>query len=341
MRFGKIFSGLTAAAALALCHDSFGAGFGGRFFLVDQRTQIPVMKCTMPANWLVGGKTTWTSDMVNPIMWYVWAQRPDRRVKIIVSSPTVIGSPGAIQQVRVLQDPRVMAQMLQETAKKDHFFDELSLTDAKFQPFEISPQLRQTRLRQAQERGIRLTQLVSAELFIRFDGSCGNERRVLYFSLPMLVAESQATAMSRTTTIEILMPMSFSCPQEESETVKQTLTQVVTSLQINPQFTQIVNHIVSRRVEERIKLQNEIRDKQMEVARSQSETQDRVRNMWSEYIRDVDSVSNPNTGEKMFVDNRYNHAWINSSDEIIYQDSSLFNPNQDKNFNHTEWKQLK
>ena len=340
MRFSKIFAVAAAISTFLLCRDSFG---DNRFFLVDQRTQIPVMSCTMPARWLVGGKTTWTSDMANPISWYAWAQRPDRRAKIIVSAPTVIGSSGAIRQVRMLQDPRVLAQMLLETAKRDHFFTDLSLTDARFKDFQISPQLRQTRLRQAQERGIRLTQLVPAELFIRYDGNCGNEKRVLYFSLPMLVAESQATAMSRTTTIELLMPMSFSCPENEAEATKRTLGEIVGSLQINPQFIQIVNHIVSRRVGERIKVQNEIRNKQMEVAKSASETQDRVRNMWSEYIRDVDSVANPNTGEKMFVDNRYDHAWINSSDEIIYQNSGpgSFDPNVDKNFNHTNWKQLK
>ena len=343
MRFGKIFSVLTATAALALCHDSFGAGADGRFFLVEQRTQVPVMCCKMPANWLVGGKTEWTQDMANPINWYVWAQRPDRRAKIIISTPQVIGSSGAIRQVRMLQDPRVMAQMLLETAKRDHFFTELSLTDAKFKPLQLDPQLLRKRRQQAAERGIRLTQLVPAELIIRYDGSCGNERRVLHVSLPMLVAESQATARSRTTTIEILMPMSFSCPEEESEAVKQMVAQIVTSLQMNPQFIQLVNHIVSRRVEERIKVMNHIRNTQMEVAKSQSETQDRVRNMWSEYIRDVDSVSNPNTGEKMFVDNRYDHAWINSNDEIIYQNSGpgSFDPNLDKNFNHTTWKQLK
>ena len=343
MRFGKVLSILTAVSVLALCHDSFGAGKNGRFFLVDQRTQVPVMCCQMPASWLVGGKTNWTSDMANPVNWYVWAQRPDRRAKIIVSTPQVIGSSGAIRQVRMLQDPRVMAQMLLENAKRDHFFDSLSLTDAQFKNFEVTQQLRQTRMRQAQERGIRLTNLVSAELLIRYDGYCGNEKRVLYVSLPMLVAESQATAMSRTTTIELLMPMSFSCPENEADAVKQTLTGIVQSLQMNPQFIQMVNYVVSRRVEERIKVQNEIHAKQMDVAKSGSETQDRVRNMWSEYIRDVDSVSNPNTGEKMFLDNRYDHAWINSNDEIIYQNSGpgAFDPNLDKNLNHTNWKQLR
>ncbi len=338
MRFGKVFSVLTAMVAV-LCQESFARD--GRFFLVEQRTQVPVMCCTMPADWMVGGKTGWTNDMANPVNWYVWAQRPDRRAKIIVSTPTVIGSPGAIRQVRMLQDPRVMAQMMYENAKRDHFFTELSLTNAEFKPLQVDQQLLQKRRQQAAERGIRLTSLVSAELLIRYDGVCGNEKRVLYVSLPMLVAESQATAMSRTTMIELLMPMSFSCPETDAEATRRTLESIVKSLQMNPQYIQMVNYIVSRRVEERIKVMNHIRDTQMEVASSASRTQDRVRDMWSEYIRDVDSVSNPNTGEKMFVDNRYDHAWINSSGEIIYQNSALFNPNEDRNFNRTEWKKLR
>ena len=99
-----------------------------------------------------------------------------------------------------------------------------------------------------------------------------------------------------------------------------------------------------------IRVQNEIRNKQMAAASSASETQDRVRDMWSEYIRDVDTVSNPNTGEKMFVDNRYDHAWINSDNEIIYHNNgfntpnastSSFDPNSNALFNQTNWRKLK
>ena len=338
MRSMKPFAVAAAIFTFLLCHDSFG---DNRFFLVDQRTQIPIMCCQMPSGWLAGGKSSWSFDATNPVSWYVWTMRPDGRAKIFISAQTVLASSGAISQVRALQDPRVMAQMMLETAKRDHNFTELALTEAKFNPYPVDQALRDSRLRQAAERGIRLTQLIFAELFIRYDGRCGNEPRVLYISLPMLIAESQATAMSRTTAIEILMPMSFSAPEAEVEAVKETLTGIARSVKMNPQYIQTVNYIVSRRVEERIKVQNHIRNQQMEVARSTSETQDKVRNMWSEYIRDVDSVSNPNTGEKMFVDNRYKHAWINGNDEIIYQDSSLFNPNQDQNFNRTEWKQLK
>ena len=342
MRFGKVFSLAAAILALSLCHEASAAG-DGRFFLIDQRTQTPVMCCTMPQNWLIGGKTTWSTDMANPVHWYVWAMRPDRRVKIIISSQTVLGSPGAIPQVRMLQDPRVLAQMMLETVKKDHGFTEIAITDAKFLPFQITQQLREARLRQAAERGIRLTNLIPAELVIRYDGKCGSEPRVAFVSLPMLVSESQASAMSRTTTIELLTPSSYSAPEAESESVKSTLAEIIKSLQMNRQFIQIINHIVSRRVEERIRVQNEIRDQQFELARSTSATQDRVRDMWSEYIRGVDSVSNPNTGEQMFLDRRYDHAWIDNNGEVIYQNSGpgSFDPNTDQSFNRTQWRQLK
>ena len=36
-------------------------------------------------------------------------------------------------------------------------------------------------------------------------------------------------------------------------------------------------------------------------------------------------------------------AWVNSENEVIYHDagSLTFDPNIDRNFNHTNWKQLK
>ena len=305
MSFGRFCFTFALTAALLACNSGCGKRGGGkrgggkrgligkvfggksdkwdgRFFLVDQRLQFPVMCCTMPADWVSGGKTTWSNDMANPVSWYAWSLRPDQRAKIIVSSQTVLGSSGAIRQVRMLQDPRVIPQALLEALKRDHGFTELSLTDAKFITHpEVEPKLREKRLQQAAERGIRLTQLISAELVARYDGRCGDDKRVLFLSLPMLVAESQATAMSRTTVIEIMMPMSYSCPEGDSEKVKKTLTDVAVSVKLNPKYIEVVNYIVSRRVEERIKVQNQIRNEQFELARSTSETQDRVRNMWS------------------------------------------------------------
>ena len=61
---------------------------------------------------------------------------------------------------------------------------------------------------------------------------------------------------------------------------------------------------------------------------------------WDEYIKDVDLVQNPNGGD-MYIDNRYDHAWINSDNEIMYMDSGSFNPNENAAFNHREWKRVR
>jgi hypothetical protein len=52
----------------------------------------------------------------------------------------------------------------------------------------------------------------------------------------------------------------------------------------------------------------------------------------------------------MFIDSHYDHAWINSDNEIIYHNSGFntpnastatFDPNSNALFNQTNWKQLK
>ncbi len=52
----------------------------------------------------------------------------------------------------------------------------------------------------------------------------------------------------------------------------------------------------------------------------------------------------------MFVDSRYDYAWINNDNEIIYHNTgfntpnastSSFDPNSNALFNHTNWRKLK
>ena len=168
-------------------------------------------------------------------------------------------------------------------------------------------------------------------------------------SLPILALESRVS-MSFTTMLELMLPMSFSCPAGEEQATQKELQAILPTLQLNPNFTALVNQISAQRTSEWLRMQSEIRNRQFELSNSTSQTMDRVRDKWSEYIRDVDSVSNPNTGEKMFVDSRYDHAWINSSNEIIYHNSGFntpnastatFDPNSNALFNHTNWTKLK
>ena len=72
---------LTAAMIQFAAFGQDGGSARGRFFLVDQRTQMPVVSCAVPHNWMAGGKATWTTQRNLPVNWYVWALSPDQETK--------------------------------------------------------------------------------------------------------------------------------------------------------------------------------------------------------------------------------------------------------------------
>ena len=339
---------LLAMAAISLTLRG-QAGQTGRFFLVDQRTQMPVASCIVPTNWLAGGKTTWTAQRELPVTWYVWSLSPDQKTKIIFSSQWMFPVSGRLRQSPLLQNPQILAKQLAPAIRQDHNLNGLRLVEAKFNPQEVEPNLKAARIRQAKERGIQPTDMLFTELVLHFEGERNGEKMSAFLSLPILAMENRP-GMSYVSIAEVLMPMSFSCPAGAEKETRQTLQQIVTSVQMNPNFISLINQITARRVAEWIRIQNEIHDQQMELASSTSRTQDKVRNMWSEYIRDVDTVTNPGTGEKMLVDSRYDHAWINSEGEVIYHNSGFntpnastatFDPNSNALFNRTSWQKLK
>ncbi len=345
----KLRKTILVLAAIGLSALSFAKEAEKPFFLVDQRTQMPVLSCPLQPNWLAGGKTTWTTEPATPVSWYVWTLSPDQQVKIIFSSLAVLGASGQIGQVPFLQNPNMLANKLMQSVQKDHNLTNIRLVDAHFNQHEPDKKLLESRMRQAREHGITPTNFLFTELFIRYEGMRGKKKITAILSLPMLATENRP-GMGYTTVVELLFPMSFSCPPEMVKETQHRLEKLTKGMQMNPAFTAVVNQIAAQRTANWIRLQNEIRDKQMEVASSTSRTLDKVRDMWSEYIRDVDTVSNPNTGEKMFLDNRYDHAWINNDNEIIYHNNGFntpnastatFDPNSNALFNQMNWRQLK
>ena len=320
-----------------------------RCFLVDQRTQMPVLSYPLPPNWLAGGKTTWTGEAAAPVIWYVWMMSPDQQVKMIFSSIAALPARGQIQQVDFLQDPTLLANRYLPDVQRDHHLTRLRLVEAHFQPREPEQSLIESRLRMAREHGIQPTNFMYTELVIRYEGRRGGRKWAAVLLLPMLAMENRP-GMDYATLVELLSPMSFSCPPKLVKDTQKRLVKIVKAVQMNPHFVAAINRISVQRMANWIRVQNEIRDEQLELAASISSTQDRVRDQWSEYIRDVDTVSNPNTGEQMFLDNRYDCAWINSENEIIYHNSDFnspdastasFDPNSDVLFNQTTWQRLK
>ena len=346
----KMLAAVLTAAIMPLTMFSQDRNSRGRFFLVDQRTQMPVISCAIPPNWMAGGKTVWTTRRELPVHWYMWSLSPNQETKIIISSQMLLPATGRLRQVPFLRDPSILANALAQGAQRDHNLNRIRLADARFIQHKADQNLIiNARLRQAQERGIRPTDMIFTELVIQYEGDRGGRKITVFFSLPILAIENRP-GMSYTSMAEVLMPMSFSCPAGAENKTRQTLQRIAASAKMNPGFIALINQITARRVAEWIRVQNEIHDQQMAAASSASKTQDKVRNMWSEYIRDVDTVTDPGTGRKMLVDSRYDHAWINSEGEVIYHNkgfntpnasTATFDPNSNALFNRTHWQKLK
>lgn len=327
----------------------------GSFYLIDYQTQLPVLSCNVPTGWLAGGKTTWSQSPEQPVSWYVWIMNPQNGIKIIVASPSVIGAPGTIRQAPLLHDSRILANHCLPSIQKDYNLSELMLVESAFRDVSEKEknQLIAARRRQAAQRGVPVTDCFFREFFAQYEGASGGKRRTAVLATPVMAVESRISASSLLT-VEFVSLLSFCCEKGAEQTAQTCLQEMMKSLQLNPNFLALVNRISNQRTASWVSAQIQIRNQQMAAyeasSSSSSSVQDKVADMWSEYIRDVDSVSNPNTGEKMFVDRRYDHAWINSDNEIIYYNSGFntsnastatFDPNSNAFFNSRSWSQLK
>ena len=354
-----LLAAMLSASCLTGCgNDSkrnTSSNTSGLFYLIDYQTQMPVIRCKVPPGWLAGGKTTWSQNPAQPVTWYAWIMSPESEIKTTVTSSNVIGMPGTIRRLPLLHDSRILANNFLSAIQKDYNLSKLMLIESSFREIKDAEKnpLFAARRQQSAQRGIRLTGCFFREFFARYEGESGGKRRTVILSIPLMAMESRISS-SHVLTVEFVSSLSFCCKKGDEQTAQTCLEAMLKSIQSNPNFTALVNRLSNQRTASWISAQMQIRNQQMESYQtslsSASSTRDKVADMWSEHIRDVDSVSNPNTGEKMFVDRRYDHAWINTDNEIIYHNAGFntsnsstatFDPNSNALFNSGTWSKLK
>jgi hypothetical protein len=81
----------------------------------------------------------------------------------------------------------------------------------------------------------------------------------------------------------------------------------------------------------------EIRRMYSESYRLRSESQDRISQSFSEYVRGVDTYKNPYEGRPVQLPSGYNDAWVNSRGEYLLSNAAGFNPNVGDT---TEWRRM-
>jgi hypothetical protein len=81
----------------------------------------------------------------------------------------------------------------------------------------------------------------------------------------------------------------------------------------------------------------EIRKMYSESYRKRSESQDRISQSFSEYIRGVETYKNPYEGRPVQLPSGYSDAWVNARGEYLLSNNAGFNPNVGDT---TEWRRM-
>lgn len=337
--------------------------------LVDPQTMEQVLQYKPPAGWITGGKSEWIpQNPTAPHFFYVYAVSPDASMKFATSSNIQLGGQGKIDQDPLLQPNTLAQKLFIPAAQKDYNLNNVQIVEALYEQAPDAAQRQQLHMQQGAAMGIRFTDVRSLNYKLKVTGTRDGKEYYVFYVAPMDIIETQP-GMGFVHTAEMLSVISWSGQMGTESKVEKLATEAFQTLEFNQNFLKLRQEtaqiLTQQSIAEANKKWDVIRQRHLQNMR---ESDERLNNYleksnrehqrvmggsgsgssgsgsmldkWDEYIKDVDRVDNPNGGE-MYIDNRYDHAWINSDNEIMYMDSSSFNPNENAAFNNREWKRVR
>jgi len=144
---------------------------------------------------------------------------------------------------------------------------------------------------------------------------------------------------------------SFRAPKGELDRLLPVMNTTVSSARLSPEWYggyMYVQKLFQNRMNQSIKNaaaisatitrnSEEIRRMFSESYRQRSESQDRISQSFSEYIRGVDTYKNPYEGRPVQLPSGYGEAWVNARGEYLLSNDAGFNPNVGDT---TEWRRM-
>lgn len=342
------------------------------YHLIDPQTQMQVLQYEYPSGWMTSGKAQWLTNSPNvPHSWYIWSASPDGLMKFIVSSSIQMGGQGRIGQNPMLNDPSVLAnQFFIPGAQNDYHLSNIAIRDMKFIPDPNAVEKQRKIANDVANYGMRATDVRCVIYSLELTGNRDGKQFFVSYMVPMNVIETRP-GISFVHTIEMPRLFSEGGPVGTEDKVSEILNKAIGTIEMNPNFEQFKNQIAQMQTQQAMaeinrryeimhqrhlqnmadsdaRLNNFLKESDRKHAQvmgrngtgGASGNSGSMLDKWDEYIKDVDLVQNPNGGD-LYIDNRHDHAWINSDNEVMYMDSDLFNPNENSAFNQREWKKIR
>ncbi len=144
--------------------------------------------------------------------------------------------------------------------------------------------------------------------------------------------------------------MSLSAPKGELEKNDKLFSTIMASFHLNPVWGKAISdmfvnisNIQAKGAMDRSRIwsnaMNEIGETQYQSWQNSQDSQDRIAQNWSQYMRGVETYIDPNTNTSVELSSGYNQAWTDKNGDYILSDNPLFNPNE--YFKDQNWGLLK
>ena len=109
-------------------------------------------------------------------------------------------------------------------------------------------------------------------------------------------------------------------------------------------FTQKANQASMQANNERTKMimdtNKYIADSRQATIQNRSDAQSRQMRNWSNTINQKADVVNPENNQKVTISDQYKYSWMDKDNNLIQNDNSQYNPNQDPSQNNRNWSRV-
>ena len=340
----------TGAKAIAKKNAKAIAKAGGSTFsLVDQATNLAVESYKLPAGWKGTGQVL--RPPMQSIYWQSYFMHPQTGSVgfrfFTVSSNGV----GPFRNSPWLQRDYLAMSILQDVGNFLNMED-VQVVSAEFSPHDTPENRQIIKFMQSQNRTGLPTNYAPLQYHAVVSMTC-NGQPYKADIISNLMCREQMNSRAAVHNVTVQNSYGVVAPVSQIQKERKAVGGILASRRENPQWVQYgmqhnnqqmqqsnahfdrMNQIVQDR-------NNHINNVQNQMNQNTAATMNRVRQGQHEMITETTDITNPlNPGTAVTTDNNFNHAWTNSSGQVINTDSTLFDPNSDQNLNNVEWTQIK
>ncbi|MGM9992663.1 MAG: hypothetical protein ACI376_07465 [Candidatus Bruticola sp.] len=314
--------------------------------LYDPTAKLSVLSLKVPRNWLARSEVRWGQFGYSLAIYEALFRDPKSGITMSLNSGICAQGAGSWKQAALYTNPRKLGQIFIKDLNRFGFKENIKLISASLK------ELDSKRTQMIRRMSAGQAQPLIKEFVAKYEFTKNGRPWESTMTACLFLDDIQFAFGPKMHSEGLFDIISCTSPKSEAGKAVKICRQIMSSAVNNPQWQQYLaqatNAASARQNAQFQQQQQAYRQNQQDISdmlsdsyNKRSASQDRTSQGWSEAIRGQSSHSNPyNPSSNVETSNRYNHAWVNRSGDVVNTDNSNFNPNVSPSYNG-DWTQIK